>query len=58
MKIKHMWRSIISALKTELNLFNTLVAPVSLYGCETWKVNKHDYKKQSSDTAVFYLEEF
>ena len=31
--------------RTKLKLFETLVVPVLLYACETWKMNKGDDKR-------------
>ena len=50
-KLKKMWNSSKFALRTKLRLFKSLVLPVLLYGCETWKINEH-YKKRM-DTFQF-----
>ena len=43
-RLKKTWRSSNISRKTKLKLFKTLVVPVILYGCETWKMNKGDNK--------------
>ena len=43
-RLKKTWRSGNISRKTKLKLFKTLVVPVVLYGCETWKMNKRDNK--------------
>ena len=39
-RLKRIWRSKTFLRRTKL--YKTLVVPVLLYGCETWKVNKGD----------------
>lgn len=34
-----------TSAKTKIRLHTTLITPVLMYGCETWKVNKRDEKK-------------
>ena len=41
-RLKRIWRSNTTLRRTKLRLYRTLVVPVLLYGCETWKVNKGD----------------
>ena len=41
-RLYSIWRSSRISRKTKLRLYKTLVLPVLLYGCETWKVNKGD----------------
>ena len=43
-RMKKTWRSSNISRRTKLKLFKTLVVPVVLYGCETWKMNKGDNK--------------
>ena len=43
-KMKKIWNSKSTTRKTKLRLYKTLVVPVLLYGCETWKMNKGDNK--------------
>lgn len=39
---------------TKIHLFKTLVRPVLVYGCETWKINKvHERKMNHSKTSVW-----
>ena len=37
--------------RTKIRLFKTLVRPVLLYGCETWKITKNDERKLNSFPA-------
>ena len=39
-RLKRIWRS--KTILRRKKLYKTLVVPVLLYGCETWKVNKGD----------------
>ena len=41
-RLKRIWRSNTTLRRTKLRLYKTLVMPVLLYGCETWKMNKGD----------------
>ena len=34
--------------RTKIRLFQPLVWPVLLYGCETWQITKHDERKLNS----------
>ena len=43
-RLKRIWSSKNISRRTKLRLYKTLVVPVLLYGCETWKVNKRDDK--------------
>ena len=43
-RLKKIWRSSNISRKTKLRLYKTLVVPVLVYGCETWKMNKGDSK--------------
>ncbi len=43
-RLRKIWSSKQILRKTKLKLFNTLVIPVLLYGCETWKTTKNDNK--------------
>lgn len=42
---KKIWSSHRISRRTKVRLHKTLVKPVLMYGCETWKVNKCDEKK-------------
>ena len=42
---KKIWNSKSVSRRTKLRLYKTLVVPVLLYGCETWKMNKGDDKR-------------
>ena len=42
LKFKRIWNSKSISKRTKLKLFKTVVVPVLLYGCETWKMNKED----------------
>ena len=39
-RVKRIWR--LKTILRRAKLYRTLVVPVLLYGCETWKVNKGD----------------
>ena len=39
-RLKRIWRS--KTILRRKKLYKTLVVPVLLYGCETWKVNEGD----------------
>ena len=41
-RLNKMWRARGISRKTKATLFKTLVLPVLLYGCETWKLTKLD----------------
>ena len=43
-RLKKVWSSKAISRSTKLRLLKTLVVPVLLYGCETWKMNKGDDK--------------
>ena len=43
-KLGKIWNNNKITRKTKIKLFTTLVTPVLLYGCETWKMNKGDNK--------------
>ena len=43
-KLKNIWKSSRISRKTKIRLFKTLVKPVLMYGCETWKMTKTDAK--------------
>jgi len=44
-KLNRVWNSSIVSRKTKIRLYKTLVKPVLMYGCETWKMNEGDAKK-------------
>ncbi|KAJ8333487.1 hypothetical protein SKAU_G00414950 [Synaphobranchus kaupii] len=41
-RLKKIWSSSSISRRTKMRLYKTLVVPVMLYGCETWKMNKGD----------------
>ena len=43
-RLKKIWRSSNISRKTKLRLYKTLVVPVLVYGCETWKMNQGESK--------------
>ena len=45
MRLKKIWSSRSISRRTKVRLYKTLVKPVLMYGCETWKINKCDEKK-------------
>ena len=45
MKLNRVWNSRSVSGKTKIRLYKTLVKPVLMYGCETWKMNESDAKK-------------
>ena len=44
-KLNRVWNSSSVTRKTKIRLYKTLVKPVLMYGCETWKMNEGDAKK-------------
>ena len=44
-KLKRVWSSSSMSKRTKIRLYKTLVKPVLMYGCETWKMNESDAKK-------------
>ena len=44
-KLGKIWKNNYITKNTKTRLFKTLVLPVLLYGCETWKMNKGDNKQ-------------
>jgi len=44
-KLNRVWNSSSVSRETKIRLYKTLVKPVLMYGCETWKMNKGDAKK-------------
>ena len=45
MKLNQVWNSSNVSRKTKIRLYKTLVKPVLMYGCETWKMNEGDAEK-------------
>ena len=45
LRLKKIWNSHNISRRTKVGLYNTLVKPVLMYGCETWKMNKCDENK-------------
>ena len=41
-KLKNIWKSRRISRRTKIRLFKTLVKPVLMYGCETWKMTRTD----------------
>ena len=44
-KLNRVWSSSSVSRRTKIRLYKTLVKPVLMYGCETWKMNESDAKK-------------
>ena len=44
-RLKKIWKFKIFTRRTKLRIYKTLVVPVLLYSCETWKVNKGDKRE-------------
>ena len=44
-KLNKVWQCNDLHYKTKSRLFKTLICPILLYGCETWRLNKSDEKK-------------
>ena len=44
-KLNRVWNSNSVTKKTKIKLYKTLVKPVLMYGCETWKMNEGDAQK-------------
>ena len=45
LRLKKIWNSHSISRRTKVRLYKTLVKPVLMYGCETWKMNKCDENK-------------
>jgi len=45
LKLKKIWSSNSIRRRTKVRLYKTLVRPVLMYGCETWKMNKSEDNK-------------
>ena len=45
-KLNRIWNSSSVSRKTKSSLYKTLVKPVLVYGCETWKINESHAKKR------------
>ena len=45
LRLKNIWSSNSISRRTKVGLYKTLVKPVLMYGCETWKMNKSDENK-------------
>ena len=45
LRLKKIWSSHSISRQTKVRLYKTLVKPVLMYGCETWKMNKCDENK-------------
>ena len=44
-KLNRIWNSSSVSRRTKIRLYKTLVKPVLMYGCETWKMNEGDAKR-------------
>ena len=44
-KLNQVWNSSSVSRKMKIRLYKTLVKPVLMYGCATWKMNEGDAKK-------------
>ena len=47
-RLSRVWAARAIGRRTKIRLFNTLVRPVLLYGCETWKITKNDERNLNS----------
>jgi len=45
LRLKSIWSSHSISRRTKVRPYTTLVKPVLMYGCETWKMNKCDENK-------------
>ena len=45
LRLKKIWSSHSISQQTKVRLYKTLVKPVLMYGCETWKMDKCDENK-------------
>ena len=52
MRLKKIWSSYSISRRTKVRLYKTLVKPVLMYGCETWKMNVMKRKSMSSKADV------
>ena len=47
-RLRRVWEARGIGRRTKIRKFKTLVPPVLLYGCETWKITKNDERKINS----------
>ena len=47
-RLRRVWAARGIGRRARIRLFNTLVRPVLLYGCETWKISKNDERNLNS----------
>ena len=47
-RLRRVWEARGIGRRTKVRKFKTLVRPVLLYGCETWKITKNDERKINS----------
>ena len=45
LRLKNIWSSNSISRRVKVRLYKTLVKPVLMYGCETWKMNERDENK-------------
>ena len=45
LRLKKIWSSNSISRRVKVRLYKTLVKPVLMYGCDTWKMNKRDENK-------------
>ena len=47
-RLRRVWAARGIGSRTKIRLFNTLIRPVLLHGCETWKITKNDERNLNS----------